>query len=62
MQIKNLEAALETFRMDVGRYPTSDEGLAALVMPPPTLEGSSSYQPGGYVRDRRVLEDHLFFS
>ncbi|HVN38591.1 MAG TPA: type II secretion system major pseudopilin GspG [Myxococcota bacterium] len=47
-QIKDLEAALETFRMDNGRYPTTEEGLAALVAPPPTLEERSNYQANGY--------------
>jgi general secretion pathway protein G len=30
VQIENLGAALDTFRLDVGRYPTSQEGLDAL--------------------------------
>ncbi len=30
VQVKNLKAALQTFRLDVGRYPTTQEGLAAL--------------------------------
>ena len=29
-QIANLSTALDTFRLDVGRYPNSQEGLAAL--------------------------------
>jgi general secretion pathway protein G len=30
VQIESLGAALDTFRLDVGRYPTSQEGLDAL--------------------------------
>jgi general secretion pathway protein G len=30
--------ALDLFKMDVGRYPTTDEGLEALVKAPPTAE------------------------
>lgn len=30
VQIENLGAALDTFRLDIGRYPTSQEGLEAL--------------------------------
>ena len=30
-----LVAPLNKFKLDVGRYPTSDEGLSALVGPPP---------------------------
>jgi len=57
VQIKNLEAALETFRMDNGRYPTTEEGLAALVAPPSALQGSTTYSAWGYLRERRVPLD-----
>ena len=30
IQLENLGAALDTFRLDVGRYPSTQEGLAAL--------------------------------
>lgn len=33
-QIAAFESALDTFRLDVGRYPNSDEGLAALLSAP----------------------------
>jgi general secretion pathway protein G len=33
-QIDALDKALDQFRLDVGRYPTSEEGLAALVAAP----------------------------
>jgi general secretion pathway protein G len=33
-QIDALDKALDEFRLDVGRYPTSEEGLAVLVAPP----------------------------
>ena len=36
-QIDALEKALDTFRLDVGRYPTTDEGLGALMQPPTAL-------------------------
>lgn len=35
-QIEAFEKALDTFRLDVGRYPTADEGLAALLVKPET--------------------------
>lgn len=34
-QISQLEQALSAFRLDVGRFPTTDEGLDALVQQPP---------------------------
>jgi general secretion pathway protein G len=33
-QIKALEQALDQMRLDIGRYPTTEEGLAALDAPP----------------------------
>jgi general secretion pathway protein G len=38
-QIAEFEGLLDTFRLDVGRYPTSEEGLQALRTKPGTLEG-----------------------
>jgi general secretion pathway protein G len=38
MQIKELEGALQLFALDVGRYPTTSEGLEALVSNPGGLE------------------------
>jgi general secretion pathway protein G len=37
-QIELLSGALDQFRLDVGRYPTTDEGLDALVNPPEGME------------------------
>ncbi len=32
--IANIESALDTFEVDAGRFPTTEEGLGALVVPP----------------------------
>jgi general secretion pathway protein G len=53
-QIKNLEAALETYRMDNARFPTTEQGLDALITPPPDVR---NYQSGGYLRERRIPVD-----
>jgi general secretion pathway protein G len=37
IEIKNLSVGLDLFLLDVGRYPTAQEGLRALVEPPPGL-------------------------
>jgi general secretion pathway protein G len=34
IQIKNIEAALDLYRLDVGRYPTTSDGLQALLDKP----------------------------
>jgi len=38
-QINSLEQALDQFRLDVGRYPTTEEGLDALNTAPTSVEG-----------------------
>ena len=40
-QVDALDKALDQFRLDVGRYPTSEEGLQALVVQPGTETGWS---------------------
>ena len=35
-QIEAFEKSLDTYRLDVGRYPTTEEGMAALMTAPPT--------------------------
>jgi general secretion pathway protein G len=39
VQIADLEKSLDLFKLDVGRYPTTDEGLQALVVRPVSLAG-----------------------
>ena len=34
-EVANLSAALDLFKLDVGRHPSTDEGLAALLKAPP---------------------------
>lgn len=34
-QIEAFEKSLDTYRLDVGRYPTTEEGLGALLIAPP---------------------------
>jgi general secretion pathway protein G len=54
IQIKQLENALEFYRMDNSRYPTSEEGLQALIEAPP---GARRYPPGGYLKSKEGLLD-----
>jgi general secretion pathway protein G len=53
-QIKNLEAALETFRMDNARFPSTEQGLQALIEAPPDVR---NFQTGGYLREKRIPVD-----
>jgi len=37
-QVRMLKSAMGTFRLDVGRYPTTEEGLVALAFKPASLK------------------------
>jgi general secretion pathway protein G len=50
----SIENALERFRLDVGRYPSADEGLYALVEAPEGLEDDWG---GKYLKKDRHLRD-----
>ncbi len=51
-QIANFSAALDEFRLDNGRYPTTDEGLEALVKKPDDLESwQGPYLPKAIPKD-----------
>lgn len=47
VQIANFDKALESFRIDMGRYPTESEGLKALVTSP----GGDPRWRGPYMKD-----------
>jgi general secretion pathway protein G len=51
-QISNFEAALDTYRMDCGRYPSPDQGLAALAQSPGGGSPCRNYPPGGYLKGK----------
>lgn len=53
LQIETVAAAIETYRSDVGRYPTSSEGLRALVSSP----SPEANWLGPYVRSAEALAD-----
>jgi general secretion pathway protein G len=37
VQVRNIAASLELFRLDAGRYPSNEEGLGALMKAPPSV-------------------------
>ena len=47
--IQTIEGALEMYQLQVGRYPTTAQGLQALKTPPQGVD-ASRYQPGGYLK------------
>jgi general secretion pathway protein G len=54
-QIAQLESALEFYRMDNSRYPTTELGLEALIREPPS--GARNYPTGGYLKKKDALLD-----
>ncbi|PCJ40026.1 MAG: type II secretion system protein GspG [SAR86 cluster bacterium] len=53
LQIKDLSASLDLFLLDMGRYPTTEEGLSALIIQPSGLESWN----GPYLRNASVPKD-----
>ena len=52
-QIKMLRGALQTYRLDIGSYPSTAEGLAALMNPPADI---ADYWNGPYLEDELPLD------
>ena len=53
LQIEELGAGLDLFHLEVGRYPTTDEGLQALAEPPAGVAGWN----GPYLKKRDIPRD-----
>lgn len=52
VQIADLDKSLELFKLDIGRYPTTEEGLDALVKKPGSANGwSGPYLKGSLPAD-----------
>jgi general secretion pathway protein G len=50
IQMKELEAALNLFKIDSGFYPSTEQGLAALVAQPTAGEIPRHWKEGGYLK------------
>lgn len=53
IQVEQLGGALDLFRLDVGRYPTEQEGTLALIQRP----ADASQWNGPYVKKKEMLAD-----
>jgi general secretion pathway protein G len=49
LQIKNIEQALQLFKLDNGFYPATEQGIEALVHAPETGRVPKNYRKGGYL-------------
>jgi general secretion pathway protein G len=57
VQIKNFETALKLFKMDNGFYPSTEQGLKALVEKPSTGRIPGNYRKGAYLEKKTVVPD-----
>ena len=57
IQIKNFETALRMFRTDNGFYPSTEQGLEALISPPAEGQVPENYRDGGYLEKRNLPSD-----
>ncbi|MCK9372348.1 MAG: type II secretion system major pseudopilin GspG [Sulfuricurvum sp.] len=56
IQMKSLNESLKMFKVDNGSYPTTEEGLKALVTNPNPDE-YSAYSPNGYLEGKNIPKD-----
>ena len=56
-QIKQIESALEFYRLDNARYPSTEQGLRALVQKPSGDPQPKNYRPEGYLQGGVVPPD-----
>jgi general secretion pathway protein G len=67
VQIKSIESALDGFKLDNGFYPTTDQGLSALIKKPEVGRIPDKWNEGGYLKPARIPKDpwgkdFLYFS
>lgn len=57
VQIANFETALKLYKLDNGRYPTSSQGLVALIEEPGTSPEPRDWREGGYLDKKKIPRD-----
>lgn len=57
LQIQGIETALKMYKLDNGMYPTTEQGLQALVEPPSTGKLPPKWRNGGYLEKGKVPKD-----
>jgi len=57
LQIENLEGALKLYKLDTGMYPTTEQGLEALVQKPATGTVPANWREGGYLEKGKIPLD-----
>lgn len=57
IQIESLETALQLYKLDNGMYPSTEQGLEALVAVPETGVVPKKWRAGGYLEKGKVPKD-----
>lgn len=57
VQIKNIETALKLYKLDNGTYPTTEQGLGALVTKPTVGVIPKGYKDEGYLESKKIPRD-----
>jgi general secretion pathway protein G len=57
VQIEGIETALKLYKLDNGYYPTTEQGLQALVEPPTVGQLPRAWREGGYLEKGKVPKD-----
>ena len=57
VQMESLETAIKLYKLDSGIYPTTEQGLQALVEQPQTGTLPKKWRKGGYLEKGRVPKD-----
>ncbi len=57
MDIATFETALKMYKLDNGVYPSTEQGLAALIEKPETGVIPKRWREGGYLEKHKILKD-----
>jgi general secretion pathway protein G len=57
VQVESMETALKLYKLDNGNYPTTEQGLQALVEAPAVGQLARAWREGGYLEKGKVPQD-----
>ena len=57
VDIRALETALKLYKLDNGKYPTTEQGLQALVQRPSSGPEPRNWRDGGYIDRGKIIKD-----
>lgn len=57
IQIESIETALNLYKLDTGKYPSTEQGLLALIEKPETGDIPRNWREGGYLEKGKLPKD-----